>query len=99
MDNEISKDCKYWSSSGFKHGALSLLACLEHPQLGLRILVCGPSMALTFGIIIGRTSTTTSSASRTKTMYADEFRDYQFLRELRVAEGLSHPEQVYNRFE
>lgn len=56
-------------------------------------------MALTFGIIIGRTSTTTSSASRTKTMYADEFRDYQFLRELRVAEGLSHPEQVYNRFE
>ncbi|NMF31965.1 glycosyltransferase [Corynebacterium ammoniagenes] len=32
-------------------------------------------------------------------MYADEFRDYQSIRELRIAEALSDPEYVYNRLE
>ena len=32
-------------------------------------------------------------------MHADEFRDYQSIRELRIAETLSDPEHVYNRLE
>src|SRR5699024_10910092 len=34
-----------------------------------------------------------------KSMHADEFRAYQLIRELRIAETLSDPEHVYNRLE